>query len=296
MKRLASIAALLMIFSISGMINEIKAQNSGVLEVRYFPPSEELDVVKEYNLALLKLALDKTEDQFGAYTIVKSDRELSQQEALKSLRESSMLQVVPTMTDRYREQVFLPVKIPLYKGLFGLRLMMMKEQSGTMLAGAESQKELQKYVLGQGFDWPDTQILKANNFEVNEYKSKSALFEGLNQSEYDLFPRSIIEIWAELDQHSEMGLTYHKKAYLYYPTAIYFFTQKNKEGLALSQRLEQGLDAAIADGSFDEVFNTYLSSFLNRAELNSMELIKLKNPLLPDRAPIDQSKYWYINP
>jgi len=65
--------------------------------------------------------------------------------------------------------------------------------------------------------------------------------------------------------------------------------------LALSKRLEAGLNAAIADGSFDEVFNKYLSSFLNRVDLDSMEPVKLKNPLLPDRAPIDKEEYWYIN-
>jgi hypothetical protein len=295
MKRIVSITALLMIFIFSGIFEQLKAQNSGILEVRYLPPGEELDVVKEYNLAILELALEKTEEEFGAYSIIESERDLSQQEALKSLRESSMLQVVPTMTDRYREQVFLPVKIPLYKGLFGLRLLMIQEQTGTNLADADSQEELEKYVMGQGSDWPDTQILKANKFEVNEYDSKSELFAGLDQSEYDLFPRSIIEIWSELEQIEEKGLTFHKKAYLYYPTAIYFFTQKNREGLALSQRLEAGLNAAIADGSFDEVFNKYLSSFLNRVDLDSMEPVKLKNPLLPDRAPIDKEEYWYIN-
>lgn len=283
-------------FLISGISHQLNAQNDGALEVRYLPPSEELDVVKEYNLEVLKLALQKTEDEYGAFTIEQSERELTQQEALKSLRESSMLQVVPTMTDRYREQVFLPVKIPLYKGLFGLRLLMIQDQRGTRLADADELEELQNYVVGQGADWPDTQILKANKFNVEEYDSKSLLFKGLDQSEYDLFPRSIIEIWDELEQQGEMGFTYHKNAYLYYPTAIYFFTQKTREGLELSKRLESGLNKAIADGSFDKVFGEYFDSYLDKANLNSMELIRLNNPLLPDRAPVDKHEYWYINP
>jgi hypothetical protein len=276
------------------LYQNVSAQNE-ILKVGYLPPSEELDFVKEYNLSLLRLALAKTKNE-GIYKVIYQESKLSQREALKSLRDASLLLVVPTMTDRYRQKVFLPIKIPLYKGLFGVRLLMMREVNAEKLSVADNIEELQNFSFGQGFDWPDTQILRANNFDVDEYRTKDELFEALNKNEFDFFPRSVAEIWPELEQRESLNFTWHKGAYFYYPTAIYFFTQNTDAGQALSERLERGLNIALDDGSFDQLFNSYLSEYINRAELDSLKIIHLKNPLLPEGVPLGDEKYWYITP
>ena len=265
-----------------------------VTEVHYLPPSDELDLIKTYNNDLLKLALEKTKTKYGDYRIVPSERQLTQREALKSLNNTQLAVVVPTMTDRYREQVFIPVRVPLYKGLFGVRLMMINNSDADRLNSISDVAQAKNYTFGQGFDWPDTNVLKHNGYTVAEYRAKDELFEALYKGEYDFFPRSVAEIWQELEENRELKFGVADGFYFYYPTAVYFFVAKNMKGAELSKRLTEGLEMAIADGSFDEIFQKSMKTFLDRAKLDGKTVIRLENNLLPTKTPVSESKFWYL--
>ena len=52
----------------------------------------------------------------------------------------------------------------------------------------------------QGSDWPDYPILKANHFRVLGSGDFDAMFKMLSAKRIDYFPRSVTEIWPELQQ------------------------------------------------------------------------------------------------
>ena len=108
------------------------------------------------------------------------------------------------------------------------------------------------------------------------------------------YPRSIAEIFEEIDLNKDKPLSVFSSMYLYYPTAIYFFVQRTPAGKSLSERLEKGLIKAIEDGSFDIVFNKYMGSMIDKADLKNKKMIRLSNPILPQQTPVKEKKYWFI--
>jgi regulator of protease activity HflC (stomatin/prohibitin superfamily) len=77
---------------------------------------------------------------------------------------------------------------------------------------------------------------------------------------------------------------------LHYPTAYYYFVNKNDAVLA--QALERGLRSAIKDGSFEALFTKTYGDAVHRARLQQRTRLELRNPLLPPQTPLDQKELW----
>jgi hypothetical protein len=88
-------------------------------------------------------------------------------------------------------------------------------------------------------------------------------------------------------------LVRYNKLMLHYPFAVYFFTRKENEALALW--IEQGLEQMIDDGE--------LLAHMQQQELtrhvfplqhkSSDPWISIKNPLLSPDTPVNNSRYWF---
>ena len=163
--------------------------------ITYPRPIDDTDARTEYPIALLKLALEKTGVN---YELLPSDRILLTGKALRQLRENREVNVVWSMTDTQREKDLLPIRIPIAKGLIGMRVFVINEEKKDKFAQVKSKGDLLKLTPLQGEEWPDTKILQANGFNVftvPEFKQAYAL---LLQGKGDFFPRSVIEITAEM--------------------------------------------------------------------------------------------------
>jgi len=143
------------------------------------------------------------------------------------------------MTSVAHEQEALPIRIPLLKGLLGYRVMVVRRADEQKIAAIENLSELKALTAVQGFGWVDVQILEANHFKVEASAWYQSIYKSLAAGYYDYYPRSILEAWSELDQRPNPALVIDKKHLLYYPTAIYFFVNKNNGKLA--ERLSYGL-------------------------------------------------------
>ena len=80
---------------------------------------------------------------------------------------------------------------------------------------------------------------------------------------------------------------------LYYPTAEYFFV--NRDNVALAERIERGLRRALADGSFDRLFREHPvnATAFGKSNILKRRIIRLDNPLLPPETPFDQAELWW---
>ncbi|MDR7119614.1 transporter substrate-binding domain-containing protein [Rheinheimera soli] len=257
--------------------------------VRYPAVEDSGDQRSEYPIALLEMALKKAS---GTARLKSTSVRVSKSRAMHLLETGVEVDVVWSMTSIEREQRFLPIRIPIYKGLGTYRLLLIRAEDQPRFSALKDETALKRQLISQVHDWVDTDILRHNKFKVVEASGYQSLFQMLLHKRVDAVPRSAIEIEAEQQQWSKQGLAIEAEWLLHYPGAVYFFVSNNNAQLA--ERIEQGLRMALADGSFDLLFQKYFSDHLKKMRLSERKLIKLHNPLLPPLTPLTESALWYL--
>jgi len=241
-----------------------------------------------YALAQLQLALDKAG---SALRLEPSHYSMEQERALVNLERNAHLDVAWSMTSVKREQRLLPVRIPLDKGLFGWRIALLPKDRAQLLKDVHNLADLRQFSAGQGHDWPDSAILRSHGLPVKVSSSYGSLFRMLQAQRFDYFPRSVIEIWDELEHPRGRHLVADSHLLLHYPTALYFFFSRQRPDLA--ETVRQGMEKAIADGSFEQLFQQHFAASLQRAQLEQRQVIELRNPLLPRATPLQRHELWF---
>jgi ABC-type amino acid transport substrate-binding protein len=265
------------------------APTSMPVQTIVYPRSETLvDQRDDYPIELLALALRKSNKP---YELTPHPVFMLQVRQIAELEQGRDLDVMWTMTSVDREKALLPIRIPIDRGLLGWRLLLVRSQSLPKFAALSSPDQLKQLRAGQGFDWPDTAILKHAGFDVDESVRYGDLFLKLAGGRIDYFPRSVWEIWSELAVHGDAGFAVEPSMALHYPTATYFFVNRNNTALAAD--IKRGLEAAMADGSFEALFQRHFGAALKRAALDKRLVLELANPLLPPETPLANQRLWY---
>jgi hypothetical protein len=241
----------------------------------------------QYFIALLKLAAEKSE-----YTIQLQPIFLSDQVESRDIinLNKGVIDVHWMHTSKVLESKLIPIRIPLDKGLFGWRIMLMDKSNQHLLRDADNLSDLSRYTFLQGYDWPDTGILLANGLKVETSTSFKGRYKMLQVKRADLFPRSILEAWEELDNQQNHQIVADSHIMLYYPTAVYFFVAYNNN--LLHDALNNGLEKSIADGSFDKLFQQYYGEMIKKSEIDKRKIIAIPNPKLPSATPLQRKELW----
>jgi hypothetical protein len=202
-----------------------------------------------------------------------------------------ILDLMWTMTSDERETQLLPIRIPIDKGLMGWRIAFINPEIAERMKAIKNIQDLSTLKAGQGYFWPDTQILRHNKLPVVT-GTAAALPLMLSERRFDYFPRSIIEIWNEQSKHPEMKREIDTSMILHYPTALYFFVAPNQKQLA--EDLRRGLELSISNGSFEQLFTQYCRPFIVKADLKNRRIFELENPLIQQTSlPLQRSKFWF---
>lgn len=256
--------------------------------VRYGRPSADIDREASYPVDLLQLCLGKTGE---AYEFRPSLEVIPQSRAIRLLRADREIDVLWTVTSPEREQLLLPVRVPIDRGLYGWRLFLIRDDAQARFDGVTSLAQLAALQAGQGHDWPDLIILRNAGLKVAGASSYDGLFAMLARGRIDYYPRALPEVWAELQQRRQLPLQVERTLVLRYPSAMYFFVSRNNPELA--QALLTGLQAAIADGSFQQLFERYFGAAIAQADLGRRRILDIDNPLLPELMATTDASYWY---
>ncbi len=263
------------------------------LVVRHVRPEGKLDQRNLYFIDMLDLALEKTSNTEGSFSLKKVKDRMQQGRAIIQLTIGKSLDVVWTMTSKEREAQLLPIRIPLLKGLLGHRIFIIRSEDKMKFRMINTFEELKKLKAGQGHDWPDTQILKANGIKVGTSPSYDRLFAMLQQKRFDYFPRGVNEPWSEVKAHKYKHFLVEETLLIQYPAPIYFFV--NKHNTQLAERLEKGLRLAIKEGSFDLLFRHHPANkeIFELAKIEHRKIFRLKNPQLTPETPLEEKALWY---
>ncbi|MFO1370259.1 MAG: diguanylate cyclase [Marinagarivorans sp.] len=246
------------------------------------------DVNSNYSLGLLKLALEKAGSSVK-FNI--SEGDFAPMRQRKELVEGG-LDILWTATSTEIEEEALPIRVPLYKGLLGHRILIVHKDNKTLFNSVQDWNQMLAYRFGQGRDWSDTTIMRANGMKVVTAVKYDNLFLMADGKRFDGFPRGVHEPWAEIDKRPGLELTVDEHVMLVYRSPFYLFVAPSKKTLA--EDIYNGMLMAVDDGSFDEYFynNPTVKMVLEKANLKNRIIFNLKNPNLPPKTPVDDARLW----
>ncbi len=242
-----------------------------------------------YIRRLVELALEQAGVEV-ALTLV--DKEMAQGRSLLELaRGDGPLDLMWTMTTRQRETSgLLPVRIPIDRGLMGWRLLLVRRDDLTRWRRLRKLADLRPLLAGQGHDWPDTEILRANGLKVLTSATHDALFRMLASGRFDYLPRAIMEVDAELADNRHPRRAVVPGLMLHYPAASYLFVSPRRPDLA--RLLQVGLEKAVAEGSLQRLHQAHFGAALRAYPVSREGVIHLSNPLLPPDTPLQRRELW----
>lgn len=253
------------------------------------------DLDSEYQLKLLELALDRAGQP---YKLERVDLNLNQFTLQQELRKGKTINVFWMGTSSALESALIPVPIPLFRGLEGLRLSFIHSDAQEKFNLVNTLADLKQLKAAQGVGWADNKILEQAG--IATYAGRySNLFRLINDGDkLDFFPRGLVEIFAErrelAAQYPNLAIEQH--LLIRYPFAEFFFV--SPEAPKLAKAIQSGLERAYADGSFMKFFheNPRIREALASANLEQRVTISLPNP---DMTPLLRSipaQYWDYPP
>jgi len=239
----------------------------------------EVVVVKHYQTqeryrfgeALLKLALSKV----GNFKVVGVEKrgvnELrGELEVLKGNLDLEWMGVT-----NEREKKMTSIKLPIYRGLLGLRLILVTKENFHKISSIRDIHDLRLYTGGHGANWKDLNVYAANGLKVEKQFSYELLFKMLINGRFDYFHRGINEIWNEQKRYSSK-LFIADNIMLYYNQPVFFYVNKEKKKLAT--QLKRGLEICLKDGSYKRLFLKHFGTFIENGNLGNRKMINLINP------------------
>ena len=166
----------------------------------YRVPSFEGDQRFESDHQLLKLALDKTKQEYGPY-ILSPSHPMNGARTMRQVKNGTHVNYFPIFAFRQQYTDHLDyVPIPAHRGIVGDRIFLTNARSQLQLKNVSSLKGLKPFTIVQVQGWLDTDILLANGLNVLTLTNHESLFLFINKGRGDLFPRGIHEIQDEYQQ------------------------------------------------------------------------------------------------
>jgi hypothetical protein len=239
-------------------------------------------------VAAVELAFSRIDHN---YRIKEVPGQISQARNIDYVR-SGDLDMMWAATNQEMEDMLLPVRIPLYKGLLGHRILIIHRDHHQRFDGIQTLEDLQRLTFGQGTTWADTAILRHNGLTVVTANKFDSLFYMADGNRFDAFPRGVQEPWAEIESRPHLELAVERRLMLVYRMPFYLFVSHDNPQLAAD--IERGLNLAIADGSFDELFFAAptVQDVLQKSNLQGRLIFELDNPTLPPETPVDRPELW----
>jgi hypothetical protein len=248
------------------------------------------DGIPKYAKGLLRLILSKIPEK--QYTMDDSFVGSTENRTIQMLVDDELDIVWYATTNEFEERM-LPIRICIFKGLLGYRVLMIKKGTQHKFNGIKTIDDLRRVSLGQGTMWADTNVLVANQLNVVKVMKYDSLFFMLDGDRFDAFPRGVHEPWNEMAGRPTLQLDVEENLLLSYTNPFYFFV--NKSNPELARDIERGFRIALEDGSFDEYLRNdpSVGAALTKANLKDRIIIPLKNPSLPPKTPVDDKSLWF---
>jgi len=261
----------------------------------YPPPEVSGDERHLYYWQLLDAALASNRDKYGDYSLSAYSLPMTFQRAAAEVATGNgRVNIISRATNLDLEKRLRPVRIPLDKGLLGLRMFLIRQETQGALNNVRTLGELQQFSVGQSSAWSDVRILQSAGFRLVLSDGYAPLFPMLGARRFDLLARGAIEIASEWRAFhgSVPELAIEERFLLYYPMPRYFFVPRNEAGERMAERIEDGLLRLRRSGEFERRYQAWKKVVFKDIRLEGRTVFRLPNPELSPEAPLND-KYWW---
>ncbi|SMF48030.1 hypothetical protein SAMN02745866_03101 [Alteromonadaceae bacterium Bs31] len=270
-----------------------KIRNNEAIPSLIFPPKYKAKKpAEDYIFRLIQLILVQAADKYGPCEAKLLEGELPLKRMELYLQKDQFIDAVSLTVSLDRDKRFLPVKIPIAKGLIGFRIFLVRNDDLPRFAAIKNRSDLAQMLAGQGENWTDAIILQENGLPVITTGNIPSLVDMLVHKRFDYFPRGALQLIPELKIYRGLPVVVEPSVALSYPSMTSLYVHHRNSELA--ERLEYGLEKAYENGSFDALFYSHPSTVtaLEKLDLSNRTVIQLCNPSLPSWAPTNKDKYW----
>ncbi len=266
------------------------------ITITILPKQSTADTTHDYQVKIIELALKK--NKIDNVTINFAETFASQGRAMRLLNPPAMLDLVAAGPTKDRDSLYHAIKIPLYMGLLGYRVLVIRKDRYQEFINIKHPNELKALIACQAYHWPDSDILEANGYKVLRVLKLESMFTLVRNGRCDYFPRSITEGYTEIKGYAKIShtdvLAVFDDIILKYKFPYYLFTGIDNKKLAA--QLEFGLEQAIADDSLINLMKIHPATrhIFPISQWKDKRFFHLFNPLLPESTPIEK-KYLWLN-
>lgn len=244
-------------------------------------PSAPSKVRNPFVEQLLKIIFAK---QNITLDLVYAKQNITQGRALKELNTNDGIDLTWSVSTTEREQSLLPIRMPIYQGFIGWRVFVINKKNQEKFRKINKIEELSEMLAIQRFDWPDYQIFIENNLAVDGSLPFSQMYKAIEGGLADYFPRSVLEVTREFVAINSNQLAIEQTLLLKYPSSYYFFVGNSNAELA--EIIKKGFELALADGSYQLLFQQHFGKVLAGLNLNERKVFHLRSSMLPVHKPL----------
>jgi hypothetical protein len=276
----------------------LAASSAGAMDRLVYPLTsvDDIDSRYDYDWAVLRTAMKKTVPRFGPFEMQQSTSVMSwQRMSHELLLPGGGINVLARATSRELEKQFIPIRLPIDRGLLGYRMFLVREADLPRFAAVRTLADLRKLRAGQGKDWIDVPIMRAAGLPVVEGANYRGLFAMLDAGRFDYFSRGVDEAGREYQERraSYPHMAVEPTLLLQYPLPLYFFLRRDDEGKQLARRIEAGMEMMIRDGSMNALFQKFKGPGIKSGALQKRRVIHLDNPHLTPETPLSRGELWF---
>lgn len=257
-------------------------------------PVNEIDKRNDYTNILLTQILQRTQAKYGPFRVEYAPSYMYRDRLLTELKRGVVVNVTAKATrPDWEDSELITLRIPVDKGITEYRISLIRAGDQDKFSHITSLDELKRLTLGVGHAWSTRQVFQALNFKYEAAADWEGLYKMLVAGRFDYFPRALSEVFVEYDDRKATfpDMAIENSMMLYFPLPKYFFVSPQAPHLAA--RIEEGFKAMIKDGSFDKLFLKYHQPLIDRADFCSRRILRMNNPLLSEKTPLDKPEYWY---
>ena len=261
---------------------------AGVLKVRVIEAANR-DTRNHIQWKATKLALEKSGFAYDFDISSYTRASINEWRQLRSLGSKGNL--VWGTVGRRNETLLLPVRIPLHLGIGSYWNVWVREDDMDRFADVQTIADMRKFTVLQGENWPTIPVLEKEGLEIRTGAFPN-LAKMLARERADMFFYSASDSQKILDLGAEeLGLVTLPHVMVRYPLDLYIYVDKCSTDL--QDALHTGMEAAIADGSYEELLRKHAEPLgaYNKIKGGNYSLIEVDNPDLTEETLDAMEKY-----
>ena len=246
---------------------------------------------RSYYFDLVTQVLIETEGEFGPARLRKVPEDVPQARLLALLAHHD-LDLLWTTTNKQREAMVEPIRIPLDMGLTGRRALVIRADRKAEFDAIKNIQQLARLKACQGAFWPDTAVLRAAGLRVVEMDWIDLAYPALKDGRCDYLPRGLSEIDGEVAAMKEPGVMVYDRLLLSYTLPMYLFVAPQEP--ELHRRMTIGLQRMARSGALHRFMQQHPTTrdIFPLSRYEGARVLVLTNPDLPAQTPTDDPQLW----